>query len=93
MREIIYGLIAVVIISTPVFAIEKNNKKAEVTKNNIISSDEKPDSPIFNTAEEAAASCTCTYKEQTYEKGATVCMGKKKMECGCGGWYKIDDCK
>jgi hypothetical protein len=51
-----------------------------------------PDSPVFNDRKEAEQSCTCTHGGSQYSKGATICWNHVKLECGCGGWFKVGSC-
>ena len=50
---------------------------------------DQPDSPIYDSREAADLDVTCTWQGSSYGKGAQVCIGGKKHECGNNGWINL----
>ncbi len=54
---------------------------------------DQPDSPMFNSQEEAERAPkmqlkTCNWAGGQYNTGATVCYNHEQYQCGSNGWYK-----
>jgi hypothetical protein len=63
---------------------------SEFVPSQAIGKTDAPDSPLFESEEEANrfAQATCTHNGSTYQKGATVCINHVPYKCGNNGWFK-----